>query len=203
MLGLLLAVASPGQFFPHYYQLLLPLMCILSAIGLQLLFERDCAGGRLRFPWRTCVFAVLAAVWLGVYSMQYLAMTPEQRSQVKHGEQFINDRRVGRLIGQMTDPNDTIFVWGAETGLFFYSRRSSATGITYIYPLFIGSEDNRAKHFYRLFQEVTAAVPKLVVFNRHYALPEQTPFKRFLTTRYEKNTEVGPYAIYLRKPSVS
>jgi hypothetical protein len=72
-LGVLLMVAAPGNFFPHYVQLLLPLLSISAGVFLTTVL-----------PWKRqipAVLVLLAPVWI---SFGY-ATSPERVAFVKYG----------------------------------------------------------------------------------------------------------------------
>ena len=45
---------------------------------------------------------------------------------------------LGRELGALLTPGETFYEWGAETGLYFVSRRSPPSGAFYVFPLLNG-----------------------------------------------------------------
>ncbi|MEE9614042.1 MAG: hypothetical protein V3W31_03680, partial [Thermodesulfobacteriota bacterium] len=191
LLGTLVAVAAPGLFFPHYYQLLLPPLIIVSA-----LFLSDLAGfmearaPSLKAGGVTLTF-LLAAGYLSYHQALYLMMGPEEISEKKYGTIFIHSRELGKRIGETTTPCDTIYEWGAETGLYYYSRRKAASGIFNVYHLMVGPLEYRFKKFEKLSASLENSPPALFIWSNRYGKVDDGPLARFIRDNY------NPVGIYM------
>lgn len=195
VLGAFLAVISPGRFHPHYFQLWIPLV----AIGAGLLVAD--ASARLRAPVamrRAAVAAILFvfALELAPEARRDLARTPAEVSTAKYGTIFVDAATIGVWIGQHTEPEDLVYEWGSETGLYFYSRRRCPTTFCYLEPLTIGDEDARNARKVRVRDEVTAARPRIFVWARPYGRPEETFFSDLLREHYRLVGSVGAFDVY-------
>ena len=118
-IGALIAIALPGTFYPHYFQLILPPL-ILSA----------------RIPSRTVGF--LALLLLCLYEGPSYRLTPEQWSIEKYGNEPLVTQRVGRDLSELLAKDETFYNWGTQTGLYFWSRRDPPTGAFYNFYLLTG-----------------------------------------------------------------
>jgi hypothetical protein len=123
-----IAVALPGRLYSHYFQLLLPPLCLAGGAGLA-------AAGAL--AWKGIpigrIFQAVSAGGMAVLALIPLVRGPEWASRLVWGERFISDQRfAAQLHQQLLLPDETFFHWGHETGLYFYSGRRSPTGVVNI-----------------------------------------------------------------------
>ena len=198
--GLCVEVASPGYGYPHYYQLLLPVYCMLPALlcyDLRLKFEqsrwrcgRPVIGG----------VVILALVYLGWFQALYLTMTPYQISHKKYGKLFTRSYEVADEVKRMTAPGDAIYEWGAETGIYYYSKRDSVSGITYVYPLFRGSKAERTKKLNRVVLDVYQSPPEVFVYNERYGKLKKNIFYKLLQQDYTLVKKIDSYYIFKKTP---
>lgn len=156
----IVAFLLPGKNFPHYYILLLPFGCALSAVALS---NALCAPRTLWVPvfalWAGALFlfGLRAAPW-------YLEYDPNQVSYAKYGSDlFIQARDAGRYIAQQTQPNETIFQWGFEPQIYFGSKRRPASRyLASVMPLL---EGNDPKALNTLRNELIAQRPRYIVIS--------------------------------------
>ncbi|MFO0951409.1 MAG: glycosyltransferase family 39 protein [Isosphaeraceae bacterium] len=115
-------VALPGLFWQHYY--LLPVPGLAVVFGL-LTVEAF----RLARSWRwpaVVAFLVLSAALLETTRLQvveYLRVPPAELVKDRGGPQWLANRALGREIGRRLAGarSPTIFVWGWQGPLYFYS----------------------------------------------------------------------------------
>ncbi|MEE9614546.1 MAG: hypothetical protein V3W31_06270, partial [Thermodesulfobacteriota bacterium] len=207
VLGTFIAVAGPGQFFAHYYQLLLPPLVVMSAL---FFFEFDLAGyiARKEFPlraWLVTLIFLLTVTCFVRNQAAYLRMSPEEISARKYGHTggFIRPRRLANYIKKVTRPCDTIYEWGAETGLYYYSKRKAASGIFFIYPLLVGPEEERLRKADRLLDDLTASPPTLFVWSKRYAELRERGIYDFVRERYDLVNRYRGYDVYRRKDTAT
>jgi 4-amino-4-deoxy-L-arabinose transferase-like glycosyltransferase len=156
----------PGfTFREHYFILVLPVVACLFGAAVSVARERVSR----RFP-KLATAAAVALVLIPLstaFAMEgpfYLWRTPEEACRNVYQENpFIEAVGVADFIRARTNPDDAIAVIGSEPELYFYSRRPSATGFIYMYPLI--EKQPYARQFQRqMIEEVEAARPKYVVF---------------------------------------
>ncbi len=179
-LGGFLAVCLPGQFWPHYYYLLIPatiLICVSTAASLA---ERISQAPARRVLW-FCGWLWVASV--AAYQFRYYAsLDPEAitaphpkyryRQAWSHGQ--------GRRIAELTDPDDTIFVWGRDAGVYYYADRRCASRYTMVGAL---ADDTRGGDERRevLLRELARRRPRIVIIVE----PEFPRLKAFLEQNYQ------------------
>ena len=139
---------------------------------------------------------------------------------VMHGKHL----RVAEGIKDLTEPDDLILIWGAETGLHLLSGRDAPTRFFYQYPLAL-SRYARSSVFEEFLDDVKSGEPVLIVDTRNSRLPPLRaserdgwkmdgqpsayvyspdrfqPFFDFVEEKYEFMGEMEGYAIYRRTDS--
>lgn len=145
----------PGLYFrPHYFLLGLPaaaLLCGVVVAG---------RGGRL-------VSWVLVAAAFGLSLMQsreFLFLTPPIAASmdVYGSNPFAQLPAVAALVEQHTSPKDRIAVIGSEPELYFYTRRLSATGYMYMYPL-MEPQPFASTMQREMVSQIETAAPEMIV----------------------------------------
>ena len=196
--GILVEIASPGQYFPHYYQLLLPILTILSTltiydIAVHKRFKDNPAAGI-----RVAASVFLAALLtMASYQWSYSRMQPATISAIKYGSTFIHAYNVAMYVKEKTGPCDLIFEWGSETGIYFYSKRRASSTMFYTYPLSLGPKFQQQRRALRMFREVTTSPPAIFIWNKKYGELEKVPvFKDFIEKNYKPITISPPYTIF-------
>lgn len=130
-LGMLIAVALPGRFYPHYYQLLLPLGAIAAGKWFSLM--------PTLIPGCTPRFAGLVGggvlALLACFQLPTLALSADEWSLRKHGTIFVAARDLGLRLNALLLPDEHFFEWGGEPNLYFYSKRRMPRGSCSVYAL--------------------------------------------------------------------
>ena len=128
--GSYLAVCLPGRFWPHYYYLMVPWLAICAG----LLVGRLVGVGRApRLAWS---YALLVVVLLAyAQGRHYLLVAPDEIARFRYGVRMAWARDQGRRLAEVTDPGDTVYVYGSDAGIYYYARRRCATRFTMIEAL--------------------------------------------------------------------
>ena len=132
LVGTHLAIVAPGHFWPHYYQLWLPPLCVGAGCGLMKLMSWI---GRER-PVLVPITGLLAIALLLRLESPLLRLDSEGYSQFKFDSKCIGARELGRNLGHLLNRDESFYVWGPEPGLFFYSQTRPLTGVLWDDPLF-------------------------------------------------------------------
>jgi 4-amino-4-deoxy-L-arabinose transferase-like glycosyltransferase len=125
-------VVLPRHFWQHYYLLPLPGMAVAVAVFLgDLIVDARARAGRrvLRVATAFGVSAALCATAV-IQVNEYLRVPPEQLTiRDKGGRQWVALREIGREIGVRSQslPHPTLFIWGWQSPLFFYSGLEPVT----------------------------------------------------------------------------
>jgi hypothetical protein len=121
-------VATGGRFFPHYFLHVMPAAAVLTALVIY-----ELATKRRVEPIGRPALAVAAAmvvVSAGTVAVMYLApRAAEERiagSVAVQKEWEGNSRHLGEYIASRTGPEDEIFNFGREAGIYFYADRRPA-----------------------------------------------------------------------------
>ena len=124
--GSAFAVAAPGRFYPHYYQLLLPSLVLAAAIGVTKALGHP---GVHRFV----AIAVLAA--LGILQVQSLRLPPDEWSRRKYGDVFLDEIRLSDYLKTHVKLGEFFWQLAPQPGLYLLTETVPASGVIYDYPL--------------------------------------------------------------------
>lgn len=200
-LGTQISIMLPGKFFPHYYQLWLPLMAVFAAWGIE-----EIELSSLHLTWLPVALGAAALLIIGVHEQSFYKYSGEELSRLKYSEIFVASAKTGRELGQLLAPGETFYEWGFETGLYFYSRRRPPTGVL----------DNEVLMKGPLVSDLSAQVLKeldrthpelfLTLENKDSALfivdPRPLPpVLQWAKSRYRFFTVRYPFVLYVRKGS--
>ena len=201
LVAIIVEIASPGKYYFHYYQLLLPMICILPA-----LFISDLAGFVERrggsSSVKTVVVAVIVASTIAVlsyYQWGYIARGPEGNSIKKYETEYLEVREVAEYIKSITEPCERVYSWGEETGIYYYSQRSAPSGIFFIYALFFESPEEREAKLSRLYRDLSEREPSIFVLEGRWAAKMNRPIRGLLKERYRYLRSYGDYTLYVLK----
>ncbi len=185
LLASFVAICLPGRFWPHYYYLMLPALVLV--VSLMTARFASWIGGILSLKKRGSVL-VQALAYLPIpialtvtEGRDYLFQPSFGITVKRYNSRDFWGRAQGHNIASVTNPEDSIFVFGNDASLYYYSRRSCASRYTMITGLsqgMHGAEQRRET----LVRELRAELPRLVV-----VLFDEAPFeewKAFLRENY-------------------
>lgn len=191
--SVLVAIAAPGRFYAHYYQLWLPLLAVGAAWALAALDRLASGGTKILHAGGVLLLAVLAMVQLPSY-----LMPAEAWAQAKYGAIVVDTERTARVIERLLRPGETFYHWGGESALYFYTGRRPPTGVLFNEPLLEGpcAEDLTR----RVLGDLNREAPELVVIRQNpgaASLPAH-PVVRWILGRYRPLPErLQPYQFLL------
>ena len=172
----LVAVALPGRFYAHYFQLLVP----PAVIGVGWLGGRMLAGGNR--AGRLVVLAVLAAILL--WEARYYRGGPDRLLPGTNGEIYHATQRLGRRLARTMQPDEVLFQWGAESGLYFYSGKRPPAAIL-CWPLLRGPQASDLSR--AALARLTARPPDLIVAARYFERhSREHPIHRWIESNYRR-----------------
>lgn len=118
----LVPVCMGGRFYPHYFLHLLPALCALAAVGFYQWWNcRTVAPSHYRTvtksPSRTVVFLFL------IPTLVFWILRLDHRTYLEYfpDDQIYEQQAVGERLKEISDPDDSLFVWGFATGIYFHS----------------------------------------------------------------------------------
>jgi len=191
-----ITVQLPGWFFPHYYQLWLPVLVIGAGWAVDLL-QRTLPA---RISWAAYAAAgVSCAVLVMMEIPCYLAPARSWSTQ-KYGGIFIESEQLAARIDNLLPKGATLFEWGNETGFYFNTRRDPPSGLIFAYPMQAGPL--APKLSWRLLSDLKKNDPQLVVTaNLTMALTPGHPIANWIEKNYRLLWRTNSFAVMVKKGS--
>ena len=178
-LGTHLAVAWPGQFFPHYYQLWLPVLCIAGGWGV----VRIGARGGTRARWIEPAVGAVVAASLIQPQVSWFALTGDEWAARKHGSFYERALRDSREIAMRLKPDQTLYTWSDEAWLYVLTnRRVPAVALWKSHTLHGPLAPWLAR---RTVEELRSRPPDLLIDWVNLESPEDHPIARFIKSHYQ------------------
>jgi len=182
-------VSVGGNFFPHYFQQLLPAVAALAAVAV--------SGTRASLAssrWRVAAlggFALAPLVWTTITFWMLSPAAAIQRIYPQNS--FASMPMLAHEIELLTDADDTVFVFGTEPEILFDARRASATRYIYLFPVF-GRFPNALERQQEVIDEVSSSRPRVMLW-----LPNQMFFAEGapqLLTSWFQRVAARDYHVY-------
>jgi hypothetical protein len=156
-----LAVSMGSYFRPHYFVMLLPALSLFAGIATAY------AAGTQQVVTRVigfALFAISVAFPIATRAEYFFRMSPVDACHFRYGENpFPEAIKVADFLRENSRPDERLVVLGSEPEIYFYSRRHSATGFIYMYPLM--EQQRFASQMQRqLIEEVEQNRPGFVVW---------------------------------------
>jgi hypothetical protein len=169
--GAMVAIHLPGKGHPQYYQVLLPPLAIgagWTLVELRAWFTTKWSRRIALVP------GLLALIQLGWFGLPEYGISRDEWSNRQWGSDFVETERFARTLDRLLLPNESFYVWGAESGLYFSTQRRPPVGICYYFPLLDGPEAEALSR--RVLGELQKAPPDAVVYCEAIGLPSLTRF---------------------------
>ncbi len=209
-----LGVAAGGRFFPRYYYLVLPFLCLLAARGYVL--YREAKGPAL---WRWLMLAGLIVSVLRFHTrtvvLAYEAVSGKKTEYMERWDDTAIDRDSRKIASRLGA--HTLFVWGYRPEIYFYcgcpaaSRFLSSQPLTGV-PADVHLRESRsvepdlaATNRAELARALRAHPPDFIVdglghYNPALAMESYPELHAVLADLYERQPgEVGHGVIYRKK----
>ncbi|HEY1717619.1 MAG TPA: glycosyltransferase family 39 protein [Verrucomicrobiae bacterium] len=170
LLGFCLASAlttCPGFYFRlHYFLLALPAVTLLAgcavSVSRQLWGQR--AGVSQIGAWPVWGYALILAATILANGGIWFVLTPAQASRTIYGlHPFAEAETVAAFIRTNSAPDARVAVLGSEPEIYFLSRRHSATGYIYTFPLMEPQPFARQMQN-EMIREIENATPEIIVY---------------------------------------
>ena len=129
--GSYVAVCLPGRAWPHYYYLMIPAMTITVACSFHLLETLVTLNDRLR----VCVAVAAIALALATGRTEwnrYLSQPPYGITVARYNSRDFWAKGIGEKVASVTEPQDRIFVYGNDPGIYYYADRRCASRYTMV-----------------------------------------------------------------------
>jgi len=179
VLASFVAVCLPGRFWPHYYYLLVPpLVLACSLVAMQ--FARwagrpiHCQAGPGAIVVHVLSVLLVIGPSLVLQYQDYLSQDPLGITVKRYNSRDFWGRAHGLKVKSVTDPGDSIFVFGSDVAIYYYSQRRCASR----YTMITGLADNMPgaeKRRETLLKDLRANMPRLIL-----VMFDQKPFPAWL-----------------------
>ena len=225
----LVGVAAQAKFFGYHYTAAVMLCAIAAGAGIAKLWDRcsDAGGpGKLKFALAVVGLGIaipamrpdvpsmvgLPAFWRrsAIRTEWLLGIGPirtrdelDQRLYASYGTSLVDYRHVAEAIDRMTRADDSIFLWGSESVIYWLAERRPASRYVYDVPLRTAWQEDQTRVI--LMSELKASPPAIVVIEAGDFVPDivgnaldsqqslQTfpQLQDFFTTYYKPVTQIG------------
>ncbi len=198
-MGSFIALSLPGRFYAHYYQLWLPYLSLATALGTLEIQSR--VANRFHGKLRVVQWAVAPAMSLFALSFLFISLFvwhpwighgPDWISHKKYGSLFADCREIGLEIKEKTKPDQKIYQWGSDPGVYLYARRDPIVGVPFAYMLLSGPLHEEFTQ--RTLTQLKEMPPDYVVVDvNQFQRPEQNAVSEWIRDHYVPDPK---YAIY-------
>ncbi len=153
--GLVIALAKPGKFSPlflvgltiasalavsmglyfrqHYFVMLLPALSLFTGVVAAYTAATHHVITRVI---GFAIFAIAIVFPVATRAEYFFRMSPVDACRFRYGDNpFPEAIKVADFLRENSHPDERLVVLGSEPEIYFYSRRQSATGFIYMYPL--------------------------------------------------------------------
>ena len=173
------AVALPGRFYGHYYQLWLGPLVVGTGWALSTLGPKGKPG--MIFA-RNIVGAVGLIILLSLVLPQY-KFSADEWSARKQGPQYIYSKQVAKEVDKLLEPNETFYVLGITPEMYFWAKRRPPTGV--IWSTDMSDNPLAEEHTERAIEDLNREMPEILVFNLLYhQLPIDHAMIKWVQERY-------------------
>jgi hypothetical protein len=181
----LIAVGIPGRFYAHYFQLLVPPLCL--GIG----WFADFLARRSPIPKKAILglFGIPLLVLAVAESKPYMS-SPETMLRGRYAELYLETQALGRRLESALYEDEVLYQWGEESGLYWFSgKRPSASVLRF--PLLVGPQ---APRLTRQTEESLQARPPdlIVVVNYSGIASKKHPVYRWILSEYRGLSPTHP-----------
>ncbi len=163
----MISVSVGFYFRAHYFILLLPALALLTGVavsrGVYLLKHDRTIELFLALPILVLFLIAIGAAFIGNGST-WFTMTPRQAITSVYGTTLFTEAAAAAdYIKANSTPDAKVAVLGSEPEICFYSRRRSATGYIYMYPL-MERHDFAVKMQEEMIHEIERTRPEYLVY---------------------------------------
>jgi len=166
-----IAIALPGRFYRHYYQLLLGPLVIGAAWAVSVFVKKGPKPGPMLI---SCTAGAVGLIILMCTTLPQYKLSADEWSAKKITPQFVISRKVVAEVDKMLKPGETLYVWGQNPEFYFWSKRKPPTGLIWSTDLM----DNplAEKHTARALAELKQHPPEIFVINiLQFKVPRNHP----------------------------
>lgn len=205
--GSFLAICLPGKFFPHYYQLWLPYLCLGATLGIFEIKKSASAlipGKKNILEW--IVFASImfsiSIFFIELIGEPWIGISPDEISKKKYGGTFVYVRNMGEEIKRKTAPNARLYQWGIDPGIYFYANRDPVPGVLWANLIKYGPLGEEFTQ--RTLLQIKSEPPDYIVIDMLWFLrPSDNVITKWIIDNYRPDPSFamqGFFRVYVKKP---
>lgn len=154
-ISVIIMISIPGKWYPHYYQLWLPIFTIGGAWMLSDVIKNN-------FTNRIITYLIIALMFIsGCIQLRFIIWTPDQISYIKYGRTFIEAKQTAEYINRILPVTETFYQFGSDPVLYYYTKRRLPSGITFI--TFLDYNNQSVRTTKMLLDDLTHNKPELIV----------------------------------------
>ncbi len=111
---------ASGHWFPHYFQLGLPVLMVAGGWSAALLWRISTS--------RAFFLPSIALLLILYHEIPFYFLSADQWSTKRYEATFVDAQRLGTALDKVLLPEETFYHFGNELGIYFASRRDPPTG---------------------------------------------------------------------------
>ena len=157
-----IAIALPGKFFPHYYQLWFPWLIVGAGFGMAAVQEVMSSKRLAKYA------GILVLSLLLVEEVPNYFLTVEEWSKIKYGWQFVQSNGLARVVNSFLKPDETFYQLANQTEMYLAAGRRPPFFPITMYGLYRGRFASELRG--RLLVSLRQSQPDLLILTR-----ESTP----------------------------
>jgi 4-amino-4-deoxy-L-arabinose transferase-like glycosyltransferase len=202
-----------GRYYPHYFLQILPSFTLLAGYGWLALKDRQwlVPYGFRNIALISYIIATLLVFLIGQFQFTYAWISFRLNGNLTITEQ------AARFFAANTTKEETIYVWGAETVIYFLSERKSASRYVYLYPL-LARGYSSPEQVNDLLRDIEIQKPRYILdtsVNNElipsleselphrqddalYAQDDLDPIRLFIAQQYYPQTRINDWIVYER-----
>lgn len=197
------------KYFDYHF---LPCMLLAALMmGLALPFEKKTG---FVFGLFLVMLWVVSPLLTSVQGVTML-LSSEQRAEWQHrfitmGFNSPDTEDAARMANHLTEPGETIYVWGFEALIYFLADRLPPTRLGFNYPMLVGSDDFKAARKAELLAALEAHPPQVILvqdgdasilsdISSKQALEQFPALQKIITQDYVQVYQNMTYQVYHRR----
>jgi hypothetical protein len=199
LFGTVFAVSIPGTYFPHYYQLYLPILAVGAGWGIVTV------ANSMRQRALALGIGLATLLLLLGHVVPDLRLDGKTWSRLKYpGLEglFIEVERCGRAVNRMLAANECLYVWGNDPGVYYYSDRRPASGIFWADRLLWGPLKGQATQ--KVLVDLNQNQPPLILIEETWKPSPDHPVFQWILQHYAPSPDAAfssVFSVYLRRDS--
>lgn len=124
-LGACISIAAPGKFYRHYFQLGLPPLVVVGG-WTAVVLTRKTTKLRASIPQ---IAAAIVFLFIVGKQLPYYQNQPDVQLNGTYAELYLVTQKLGRKLASIMKPDETMFQWGSESGLYYFSKQRPPSSI--------------------------------------------------------------------------